>query len=54
MQDMGKNLTSGGVFGDSFESGFYQQELFFSEIAKSIGEQGKRIGIARLDLQTLC
>ena len=45
LRNMGTRMAGEGVFGQSFESSFYQ-DLFFSEIGRSLGSQGRVLGIA--------
>jgi hypothetical protein len=45
LRDFGKRIGQGGVFGQSFQSSFYQ-DLFFTEIARSMSDSGSSMGIA--------
>jgi hypothetical protein len=46
LKNMGKKLTEDQVFGGSYESSIYQ-DMFFSEITKSVADHGSSMGLAK-------
>jgi Rod binding domain-containing protein len=45
LKDMGKRMAGSELFGQSFESGIYQ-DMLYTEVAKSVGSHGPSLGIA--------
>jgi hypothetical protein len=45
LRNMGQKFTDQGVFGSSFESGYYQ-DMFFTEVAKNLADTGRTLGIS--------
>jgi len=45
LRGMSTKLSEEGIFGASFESSIYQ-DMFYSELSKSVAEKGRSLGIA--------